>query len=229
VSEESIYKRIGEEIKKSILIEKTERNQKLPSENDLVKQFHVSRTTIQRALHYLEEQGIIYKKKGKGSFVNISHAEIKIFNFSGLSEYVSRMGKEVKNKILSQTIYESAGEFFMKLERVRGMEDGKEIFWLTKDISILNLSLLPGIDKYDFEKESLYHVIRQDYGIYPQYAKLKTEAIISETKHKEYFNLQKDTALVQVVGTVLDGAGNVVEEVLIIYNPMVNFNFLISV
>jgi len=43
-------------------------NGKLPSEADLMKSFNTSRITVTRALKELEIRGIIYRRKGKGSF-----------------------------------------------------------------------------------------------------------------------------------------------------------------
>lgn len=45
---------------------------RLPSENELAKQFKVSRITVKNALSELTESGLIYRVQGKGSFVSSS-------------------------------------------------------------------------------------------------------------------------------------------------------------
>ena len=45
-------------------------DEKLPSEAKLMEEFNTSRITVTRALKELEHRGIIYRQKGKGSFVN---------------------------------------------------------------------------------------------------------------------------------------------------------------
>ncbi|MDE7019085.1 MAG: GntR family transcriptional regulator [Lachnospiraceae bacterium] len=42
---------------------------KLPTESQLCKQYHVSRTTVNRALTTLEQEKLIYKKQGSGSYI----------------------------------------------------------------------------------------------------------------------------------------------------------------
>ena len=42
--------------------------QKIPSENELVERFQVSRNTVRQALGELSDEGIIYKKQGLGTF-----------------------------------------------------------------------------------------------------------------------------------------------------------------
>ena len=44
-------------------------NDMLPSENELVKEYHVSRITVSKALHMLVDDGYITREQGKGSFV----------------------------------------------------------------------------------------------------------------------------------------------------------------
>ncbi|MBN2376899.1 MAG: GntR family transcriptional regulator [Sedimentisphaerales bacterium] len=45
-----------------------ELGQQIPTENDLMQQFQVSRNTVRQALGELENEGFIYKKRGSGSF-----------------------------------------------------------------------------------------------------------------------------------------------------------------
>jgi len=42
--------------------------QKLPTENDLVQQFNISRTTVRQAFSDLEQEGIISRRRGQGTF-----------------------------------------------------------------------------------------------------------------------------------------------------------------
>ena len=42
---------------------------KLPTENELSEQYHVSRVTVRKALAALDSQGYLEKKSGKGTFI----------------------------------------------------------------------------------------------------------------------------------------------------------------
>lgn len=42
---------------------------KLPTENELSEQYHVSRVTVRKALSALDSQGYLEKKSGKGTFI----------------------------------------------------------------------------------------------------------------------------------------------------------------
>lgn len=67
-----LYQVIIDYLEKQILNGAYNNNKKLPSESELSEMFSVSRITAQRALKELELKGLIYRKKGSGSFVNES-------------------------------------------------------------------------------------------------------------------------------------------------------------
>ena len=68
---------------------KVSAGEQLPSENDIAKQFNVSRHTVRQALNYLAQEGWIYKERGKGSFYsNKKQNEIKK-NVAVLTTYIS--------------------------------------------------------------------------------------------------------------------------------------------
>lgn len=45
-------------------------NLKLPDERSLSEQYQVSRSTVKRALSILADQGVVFKKRGSGTFIN---------------------------------------------------------------------------------------------------------------------------------------------------------------
>ncbi len=51
---------------------------KLPSENELAQKLSVSRVTIRRALDDLEQEGIIFRMHGKGTFINPVALQIQV-------------------------------------------------------------------------------------------------------------------------------------------------------
>lgn len=70
------YRKIMNTIQQWISNGKYNANEKLPSEAMLMKEFKTSRITVTRALNELESKSVIYRQKGRGSFV----APIKSYN-----------------------------------------------------------------------------------------------------------------------------------------------------
>ena len=64
-----MYQTIIDSIFAKIRSEDYKEGEKLPSESQLVAEFNTSRITVTRALKELELTGVIYREKGRGSFV----------------------------------------------------------------------------------------------------------------------------------------------------------------
>ncbi|MCH4171097.1 MAG: GntR family transcriptional regulator [Lactobacillus sp.] len=65
----SLYQIIIDDLSQAITSGQLPVNAKVPTEQELAKQYQVSRITSKRALNDLEQAGLIYRKQGSGSFV----------------------------------------------------------------------------------------------------------------------------------------------------------------
>lgn len=177
----------------------------LPSENELVKTYNVSRETIRKALNLLLEKGYIQKVQGKGSIV----LDIKRFDFpvSGLTSYKELQDAQNMN---SQTIVVSNGLLpvseelanhlnlsvgtpVLYLERLRKVHG--EVVIIDKDYLVT--SIVPSIPD-EAAEDSLYHYIEQTLGLSIGYAQkeITVDPITEEDKRLMY--LQEDTHVVVV-------------------------------
>lgn len=64
-----VYQNVMRDIKQNILQHNYE-GMKLPDERSLAQHYEVSRSSMKRALGLLAEQGIVFKKRGSGTFIN---------------------------------------------------------------------------------------------------------------------------------------------------------------
>lgn len=82
-------------IKVLIDSERLKENEKLPTENELTQILNVSRITVQKAFNELIKEGIVYRSRGKGTFVSkreckYDKAKINSFRFIGVVFPVER-------------------------------------------------------------------------------------------------------------------------------------------
>lgn len=77
------------EIKKLIEDEQLKPGDKLPTELEFQKAYDVSRHTVRSALAYLENEGIIYKEQGLGSFVSNPNGKVKTKEIGVITTYIS--------------------------------------------------------------------------------------------------------------------------------------------
>jgi GntR family transcriptional regulator len=83
--------------------------ERFPSEGELCKQFNISRITVRQALSELQKAGLVYRERGKGTFVT-EGAEMKRPVLKGSIEDVIAAAKGTKIKILSYREIETPNE-----------------------------------------------------------------------------------------------------------------------
>lgn len=88
---------------------------RVPSENDIVKSFGVSRMTANRALRELTDEGILLRIAGVGSFVAEQHARAHPLEIRSIAEEIRTRGHVHRAEIVS-------------LQRVRAAADLAENF-----------------------------------------------------------------------------------------------------
>ncbi len=93
----SIYADIAEKISSGMLAA----GEKLSPERVLMEEYHVERTTIRRALEILENEGLIVKRAGLGSFVRTSQEqEVKVENAKAVMPEAVPATKKTKRTAL---------------------------------------------------------------------------------------------------------------------------------
>lgn len=75
---------------------------KMPTEAELTKMYKVSRITVRNALKPLVEAGILWRERGKGTFLKTNRAEKWHGQLLGLSETIEMAGFSVNGNVLEQ-------------------------------------------------------------------------------------------------------------------------------
>ena len=92
LTELSLSERAKQRIHKYISKMELEKSNKLPSEETLAKIIGVSRVTIRKALDDLAAEGIVFRRQGKGTFVNVDSLNIKV-KFNPAMEFLQMIRK----------------------------------------------------------------------------------------------------------------------------------------
>lgn len=116
LNEESVvpyYYQIKTFIRNRIMDDEFKGKNLLPSENELSKEYTVSRNTIRRALRELVYEGFLISKKGKGYFIAEPKFEQNLFRFYDLAKDFSKDENCVSSNVIKKEVI-SASKYIAK-------------------------------------------------------------------------------------------------------------------
>lgn len=145
----------------------------IPPESELIELYQVSRTTVRQVLDMLVNEGLIYRQRGRGSFVahpTLEQGLVRIVNFT---EDMQQRGFRPASKLLSSGLMPAPQDIAEKLH----LEPGEELAHLKRlrladdeplgiEESYLVHRHCPDIlSRSDYATHSLREVLDREYGI----------------------------------------------------------------
>ena len=176
----------------------------IPGESDLCEYFEVSRAVIRQALNDLYHEGLIVRKKGKGTFV----CEPKILErfgqeITGFYHEMTSRDLQIKTEVLQQEIVPAdeelaeylsinIGDPLVRLKRLRFLED-EPILIVS---SFLPFEKCENLLEEDFSKISLYDFLEKGLGFSLSFGQRTIEATLADSDQAKLLNIKKGDPLI---------------------------------
>ena len=184
---------------------------KLPSERDLCELWNLNRTTLRSAIKRLIAEGKLYSKKGSGTFVAEPKIVRNLQDSQSITELLADQGRDFESKVLSfrlisctkplsQVLHVPIGQGIYELIRLRMLEGEP----LMLERTCLSEERFLGLIQVDFEKESLYEVLKNRYGVVIFGGEEKVAMTYAGKNEAEQLNLTEGTALFYLDGVAWD-------------------------
>lgn len=138
-----LYHQLMERLKDSIEKGQWTPGDKIPSENQLMDQFGVSRNTAKKAIEELVQAGILYRVQGKGTFVAKPKLQQSLMGFYSFSKVLKEKGLNPKDIIL-------------KIEEVKPDAKIKEALQLNEEENVIEMKRLRCADNEPYILESSF-------------------------------------------------------------------------
>ncbi len=201
-------------------------NELVPTEHELTRRFGVSRITAKRALDELASEGLVVRRRGKGTTVaSRVPAPAVNANISGLLENLLMMGLKTKVEIIdfayvpasddvARALDVGAGEEVQRAVRVRSI-DGAPLSYTT---SYVPAALGRTYGRKDLATKPLLELL-EHAGVLIGSADQTIGAVLADSMVAPLLGVRIGAPLLSVTRTVIDQHGRPVEYIAILYRP----------
>lgn len=214
-----LYYQLKEVLKQQIRSGHLAPHTAIPSEPELVANYHVSRATVRQALSELVHEGLLYRQHGKGTFVCEPRVQQTQSELTSLTEEIQRRGKRPGGLLLvSELIRGSEAvrkqlslidtEQTIRLERLRTAND----IPIAYEVDYLPYPRAASI--YQRAKElsdgSLYNLMNSE-GLNPYIVEQKIRVGTATMREAELLRIPPGEAGLHFTSTAFDLTGSPIE------------------
>lgn len=176
----------------------------IPSEAELCEAFGVSRTVVRQALNELVHEGVLYRRKGKGTFVaEPKIGESLVQHLTGFYEDMVALGLKPSTKVLEQKVIPAPpkiaeglglkqGEPVIRVDRLRFV-NGEPIVLV---VTYLPYRLCPELINDDLSNQSLYAILEKKYGLELVSGRRTLEAVAATKEEAELLEIEEGDPIV---------------------------------
>jgi len=218
-----LYSQIKAIIQSQIDDEELKAGDRAPSERDLAKRYGVSRMTARQALQALEQEGLIRRVQGVGSFVAQTKITESLPHLIGFSEDMRRRGlmpitqvlsirEELPTRLLAKELQLNLGQTVTHIHRLRSASGER----MALETASIPSQRCPGIAEEDLTG-SLYDLLERKYGIVLSRASQVIEGIHAGPAEAELLAIPVGSVLLRLRRSSLDAEGTPVEHVVALY------------
>jgi DNA-binding GntR family transcriptional regulator len=183
-----LYAQIREQLRQQMLSGALKPGDSLPGEAQIAAETGVSRMTARAALAQLAREGLLVRRRGKGSFVAEPKRAFQDLQFplASYTQMMERAGFRTTSRICQQRVVPaeppvarqlalSEGEAVIHIERLRSVNDEA----MSLESSYYPYSRFPSLAEEDLTDRSIYAVIEARYAIVPSTATQTVELSVA--------------------------------------------------
>jgi GntR family transcriptional regulator len=182
---------------------------KLPSERQLCEVLGTSRTTLRSAIKRLIMEGVIYSKRGAGTFVSPQKLVRNLQDMESLSKSAVEANKVLSTNVLFADLIECNKELSKRMK----LTLGSKIYCLQRlrlidgipsmmELAYIDYSLCKGIEQYDFSQESLYRILEEVYNVKIDHGSESLSVTYVSEQESELLDVESETPVFYITGNV---------------------------
>ena len=177
--------------------------EKIPSENELAREYGIGRPTVRQATDLLVREGMLQRRRGAGTFVLPPARRIDLFSLAGTSAALKQLSLPIQIELLSQQ-KKILGPKMLPLNLV-----GKPVYEVRRlsridsepvllEILYLDASLFVGLENRDLENTSLSQIAREHYFLEATSAEQDFEIVETNRETAELLEIKTGSSVLKL-------------------------------
>lgn len=227
-----LYQQLSDTISTAIHAGSLKPGDHLPSENELINLFNISRFVVRQTLNLLGRQGLIYTEHGRGSFVAARKIDKPLDVLQSYHDGMKKAGIEVEVRIISRDVIMPIKDVTEKLalkpnEKVLQLERVAFAKGTPLNLLISHLVINNQTEKLvGFSGGSLYSYMQKECGIHLNHSSSTVEIIFAGEYESRVLNLARGAVMMQILSVSYDQNGKPIEHARVVYpGSMFRFHF----
>jgi GntR family transcriptional regulator len=198
-------------------VEELSPGQHLPSERTLAERLNVARMTVRQALNRLSAEGLVYQRRGQGTFAagpRLVHSESLI----SFSDDMRARGLKPGARVVSASVHPAEAQLAARLQ----VREGAPVVHLVRvrtadDVPIalerpcLPADRFPGLDQADLNDVTLYEYLEQTWNVRAEYGEQKVSVLLPDPADADLLKIPPTLPCFLIERVSYDRTGHVVE------------------
>lgn len=176
----------------------------IPSEREYAESYGISRMTVRQAINSLVNEGLLYRKKGSGTFVSEKKIEQPLQGLTSFTEDMKKRGMTPTSKLIHFEIIPAnsfiANELQIReyapvyeIKRIR-LADGEP---MALETNYLSANLVKGLTEQEV-KASIYSYVEEKLGLRITHAEQLIESVRASEEHEKLLYIEKDHPMLYI-------------------------------
>jgi GntR family transcriptional regulator len=197
-----VYVQIAEDFLEKIAIGELAPGERLPSERELSKKLKVSRMTVRAALRVLDNQGLLVRRTGDGTYIAQPKIERQADKLVPFTRKMKKLGGEIGSRLIlfEERKAEASVARKLAIPIFTPVHYFQRVRLLNREVVLLEACTMPrdrfpDLEKFDLEKRSVYEILENEYGILPHHSHQSLEAVSATEYEAELLNIEAGAPL----------------------------------
>ena len=176
---------------------------RVPSENELVEMFGVARMTVNRAMRELQQDGVLVRRAGLGTFVASAERQSSLLDIRNIADEIRARGKRHSSRVLRctglsatralRTAFETDGPLELFHVKLVHLEDGVPV---QLEDRYVQPALVPDFLEHDFANTTPTQILLS--ALVPHELEHTVSAILPTATQARHLEIERDQPCLQL-------------------------------